>query len=170
MLRRGYQRTSFSSLTRFKSASSLVSGVRQSRVITTLTPEEYEAQRKPDRPLSPHVTIYKFPLPAITSITTRITGVALTVGVYGTALVCLQSPHDLIHLVDAFKEAAPFLVPVTKILVSFPFVYHTVSGIRHLMWDQTLKGLDLVSADTSSKVVIAVSAILTLGLGFYTIH
>ncbi len=44
-----------------------------------LSPEEYEKQKsKIVRPTSPHVTIYKFPLPALTSITHRITGVALT--------------------------------------------------------------------------------------------
>ena len=38
------------------------------------------------RPLSPHVTIYAFPLAAIASITHRVTGFGLTVGVYGMAL------------------------------------------------------------------------------------
>ena len=80
MLRRGCQRTSFSLITRPFRSVSLASVTPQSRAITVLSPEEYEAQKKPDRPLSPHVTIYKFPLPALTSITTRATGAALTFG------------------------------------------------------------------------------------------
>jgi hypothetical protein len=39
---------------------------------------EYLAKVKPYRPISPHLTIYSFPLPAITSITHRITGVMLS--------------------------------------------------------------------------------------------
>lgn len=39
-----------------------------------------EQQMKKGRPVSPHVTIYKFPLAAISSITIRVTGVLLSVG------------------------------------------------------------------------------------------
>lgn len=39
-----------------------------------------EEQQKKGRPLSPHVTVYKFPPVAISSITVRITGVALSAG------------------------------------------------------------------------------------------
>ena len=43
-----------------------------------------EKQEKLGRPLSPHVTIYKFPISATTSILNRITGVALSVGKFLT--------------------------------------------------------------------------------------
>jgi succinate dehydrogenase (ubiquinone) cytochrome b560 subunit len=39
-----------------------------------------EKQAKLGRPVSPHVTIYKFPITALSSITNRVTGVALSVG------------------------------------------------------------------------------------------
>ena len=39
-----------------------------------------EKMAKTGRPVSPHVEIYAFPIVALSSITTRITGVALTVG------------------------------------------------------------------------------------------
>lgn len=39
-----------------------------------------EEQAKKGRPVSPHVTIYKFPVTAISSIANRVTGVALSVG------------------------------------------------------------------------------------------
>ena len=41
-----------------------------------------EKQIKKGRPVSPHVTIYKFPLAAISSITNRVTGCVLSVGMY----------------------------------------------------------------------------------------
>ena len=46
-----------------------------------------ERQAKKGRPVSPHVTIYKFPITAISSITNRATGVALTVGNFRCSLV-----------------------------------------------------------------------------------
>jgi hypothetical protein len=39
-----------------------------------------EKQAKKGRPVSPHVTIYKFPVTALSSITNRVTGVILSVG------------------------------------------------------------------------------------------
>ncbi len=37
--------------------------------------------------MSPHVTIYKFPIGALTSITTRVTGVALTAGMFPPSIL-----------------------------------------------------------------------------------
>ena len=58
----------------------LRSGVR-SFGSTTVCCESYtEKQAKLGRPVSPHVTIYKFPVTALSSITNRVTGVTLSVG------------------------------------------------------------------------------------------
>ncbi len=43
-------------------------------------PSYTERQAKLNRPVSPHVTIYKFPVVALSSITNRVTGVMLTGG------------------------------------------------------------------------------------------
>jgi hypothetical protein len=50
-----------------------------SRTLATL-PSDASTEAKPNRPLSPHVSIYRFPLPALTSITNRATGSGLTAG------------------------------------------------------------------------------------------
>lgn len=42
-----------------------------------------------NRPISPHVQIFKFPLPAMVSIATRFTGIGLTAGVAATGVACL---------------------------------------------------------------------------------
>eukprot|EP01006_Ploeotia_vitrea_P045496 TRINITY_DN66947_c6_g2_i2.p2 TRINITY_DN66947_c6_g2~~TRINITY_DN66947_c6_g2_i2.p2 ORF type:complete len:190 (+),score=88.98 TRINITY_DN66947_c6_g2_i2:37-570(+) len=122
------------------------------------------------RPISPHVSIYKFPLPALTSITNRATGVAAWVGFGGGALLATFGSCDIPSYIHAFQTAAPALVPIAKGLVAFPLVYHYVAGLRHLFWDETAKGLDLESVDKSSYAVIGASAFLTLALMFYTIN
>lgn len=145
------------------------------------------AQPKKKR-ISPHVQIFKFPLPALVSITTRFTGIGLSAGVAVTGIGCLLGdPAQLPHLIDGFKvvwahtravqfahasrsqTGAPVLVPVAKALVAFPFVFHTASGIRHLIWDTTAKGFDLRSVYASSYFIIGVSAVSTLGLAAYCI-
>ena len=51
---------------------------------STQTTETYsERQAKKGRPVSPHATIYAFPVTAISSITNRVTGVALSAGLFG---------------------------------------------------------------------------------------
>lgn len=57
-----------------------VNGMWRSSAPNTFVPRRFASQ-KPDLPVSPHVTIYRQPLPAMTSITHRITGVALFAGI-----------------------------------------------------------------------------------------
>jgi len=125
------------------------------------------SDNKSHRPISPHVTIYKFPLPAIASITHRLTGIGLTVGFYGAAMVALFGACDWPTYIHSFKAAAPVLVPLVKGLVAFPLTYHTVNGIRHVYWDLTAKGIDTATMEKSSQVVIGTSAVLTLFLMAY---
>jgi len=144
----------------------------QMRRISTVSMTEEEAkQRKKSTllPTSPHVTIYKFPLPAISSITNRATGVALYLGIGAAGIVAAFNPSEVPIILENFKESAGILVPVAKGIVAFPFVYHYSAGIRHLIWDSTTKGLDLDSVYFTTKIVIGVSAALTLGLAVITI-
>ena len=99
--------------------------------------EEYESQKGAtavDRPWSPHVTIYKFPVPALASITHRITDVALT-GIFGTiGLATLTvGPTELPLLIEAFKTSFPLLMPLLKFCISFPLSFHALTGVRHLV-------------------------------------
>jgi len=133
---------------------------------------EEEAKLKKQKtilPTSPHVTIYKFPLPAIASITHRATGVALYSGIAVAGVIAAFSPAEIPALLEGFKETAPVLVPVAKLLIGFPFVYHYVSGIRHIFWDETAKGLELEKVYTSTYAVMGIAAATSLSLAFVTI-
>jgi len=123
-----------------------------------------------DRPISPDVTIYKFPIQAISSITNRVSGAGLSAGVFGMALLGLSGSCDIPIYVEAFKESAPFLVPFAKIIVGGPLLYHYLGGLRHLYWDYTAKGLDLKTTKLTSQVLIGTTIALTLGLAFYSIE
>lgn len=60
---------------------------------TTIVESYTERQAKKGRFVSPHLTIYKFPIAALSSITNRVTGVLLTVGmmIIYTMLVMIWS-------------------------------------------------------------------------------
>merc|ERR1711865_1120691 len=76
--------------------------------------------KSPHKVVSPCVTIYKWPVAALTSITNRVTGVGLWVGVSGIGLMSLTGDVDTV--VEAVK-ASPLIVPA-KLAVAFPLLFH----------------------------------------------
>ena len=115
------------------------------------------------RPLSPHLQIYRLPLPAILSITHRMTGVILSTGTLLLAawMVALaQGP-------ESFAMAMMLVSHPLGQLVLFGYsaalFYHMCNGIRHLNWDRGA-GLEIESVYRSGKLVIAGAIILTAAL------
>jgi succinate dehydrogenase / fumarate reductase cytochrome b subunit len=87
------------------------------------------------RPLSPHLTIYRWPAAMITSITHRATGLAMAVGLLVLAwwLVSISNGPES-YGVFTMVMGSPI-----GILILFGFTwslcFHFFSGIRHLSWD-----------------------------------
>jgi succinate dehydrogenase (ubiquinone) cytochrome b560 subunit len=113
-------------------------------------------------------THYQFPAVALSSITNRVTGCVLSGAVgFGGALSALGGPEALPSFVEAYKHAAPMLVFPTKLLLSFPFVFHTLGGFRHIYWDKTTAGIDNESAKASSLALFAASGLGAAALASY---
>ncbi|WP_371037389.1 MULTISPECIES: succinate dehydrogenase, cytochrome b556 subunit [unclassified Rhodosalinus] len=118
-----------------------------------------------NRPLSPHLQIYRPQLTSVTSIFVRITGNALLVAallVVWWFLAAATSP-------EAFARADAVLTSWFGDLVMFLSLwalwYHTLGGIRHLVWDSG-RGLDLDSSYMMGYVMIGGSVVLTLATVF----
>jgi len=118
--------------------------------------------------MSPHITIYSFPLPAIMSITNRVTG-GLWSGVIAAAGIgALMYPGDsaaFLSMIKALDIPIWILVPAKCALV-WPLVYHTINGIRHLVWDFS-RGLHLKPIYISGYLIFGASLILTIGTVAY---
>lgn len=108
---------------------------------------------KRQRPLSPHLQVYRLPLPALTSITHRITGIGLTVG---TLLLVWWLVAAAVGP-EAYETASGFIASPIGLILMFGWTaalwYHFFNGIRHLVWD-SVKGLTLPQAYSSSNLVI----------------
>ena len=112
---------------------------------------------------------YKFPAVALSSITNRVTGVFLSGAVgFGGAVSALGGPEALPVFVELFKSTLPILVFPTKLVLSFPFVYHTLGGFRHIYWDKTTNGIDNQSAKQSSLALFAASGVGAAALAGYS--
>ena len=113
------------------------------------------------RPLSPHLQVYRLPLPALLSISHRATGVVLAAG----SLVLVYWLAALAGGPDAFADAQALLgsIPgrVLLLVLTFSLFYHLGNGIRHLFWDAGL-GFELRTAHASGVVVVAAAIVLTL--------
>jgi succinate dehydrogenase / fumarate reductase cytochrome b subunit len=114
-----------------------------------------------ERPLSPHLQIYKLELPMVLSGLHRITGIALSFG----SLLLVGWIMSAAHSAEAFASMSHFLGGfIGQFLLfgwSFSLIYHSVNGVRHLIWD-TGRLLEIQQIHTSGKIVLALSIALTL--------
>lgn len=118
-----------------------------------------------DRPLSPHLQIYKPQITSAMSIFHRITGVALAVGtlILTYWLFSLASGEDAYI---AFQECAQSLIgKIALIGWSWALFYHLCTGVRHLFWDMG-KGITNESVALTGWIALASSFILTAAAWF----
>jgi succinate dehydrogenase / fumarate reductase cytochrome b subunit len=112
------------------------------------------------RPLSPHLQIYRPQWTSVLSIMHRISGVALSVG---TLLMVLWLAA-LASGEAAFSSTLAFLshplVLVVMVAWTLALFYHLLNGIRHLLWDAGML-MDLGPARSSGWVVVVLALMLT---------
>ena len=114
-----------------------------------------------NRPLSPHLQVYRPQLTSVLSILHRITGVALGVGtlllVYWLAAAA-GGP-------ESYAAAQGFIGSFFGQLLLFGWTialfYHLANGIRHLFWDAGY-GFELPTVQRSGQAVLVATAVLTV--------
>ena len=119
-----------------------------------------ERNMRLNRPLSPHLLIYSPQLTSMLSISHRATGLALTAYVAGIGIGALLLPQPI----SAYLAAASLssgTVFVGKFLMAFPFSYHFVNGIRHLVWDMG-KALTIKEVYSTGYIMLGLATALTL--------
>jgi succinate dehydrogenase / fumarate reductase, cytochrome b subunit len=114
-----------------------------------------------ERPLSPHITIYRPQITSVLSILHRGTGIVLSVGapVLTYWLIALAGGPEAYADAQWLFGSGFFLV--LALGWTFCFFYHLANGIRHLVWDTGL-GFDHHQYRASGWTVVAVSVLATL--------
>ena len=113
------------------------------------------------RPLSPHLTIYRPQVTSISSIFIRITGNAL---VFSTLLLVAwflaaaigPKTFNVMHFI-----ISSWFGKIMMILSLWALWYHSLGGIRHLVWD-TGRGLELKTAEIMGWAMILGSFLITI--------
>ncbi len=114
-----------------------------------------------NRPLSPHLQVYRPQLTSVLSILHRASGVFLALG----ALLIAWWLWAVMSGGSSYEMASGVLNSIFgKILLigwTLCNFYHLCNGIRHLLWDAGY-GLEIEQTYLSGKVVVACSIVLTI--------
>ncbi|AXI47760.1 succinate dehydrogenase, cytochrome b556 subunit [Sulfitobacter sp. SK012] len=114
-----------------------------------------------NRPLSPHLTIYRPQLTSMTSILTRITGNAMLVAALLIVWWFLAAATGPAY----FDFVNGFITSWFGDLIMFLSVlglwYHTLAGVRHLIWDNAV-AMDIPTAEKLGIAAIVGSVVLTI--------
>jgi succinate dehydrogenase / fumarate reductase, cytochrome b subunit len=115
------------------------------------------------RPLSPHLSIYRFAYTMALSILHRATGLALSLGLLLLVawLVALATGPECHEAFARFAASWPVKLLVAAAVLSF--CYHFANGIRHLLWDLGV-GMERAEARRSAVIVVVVALLLSAAL------
>lgn len=120
------------------------------------------AKVKPvERPLSPHLTIYRPQMTSISSILARITGNALIVGSVLIVWWLLAAATGPGYFAVADAVLRSWFGDLVLTLSLWAIWYHYLAGLRHLYFD-TGHGLDVPTAEKLGWGCVIGSVVLTI--------
>ncbi len=114
-----------------------------------------------NRPLSPHLSIYRPQLTSITSILTRITGNALLVAALLIVWWFLAAATSEEYFAVANAVVTSWFGDLVMFLSLWALWYHTLAGMRHLIWDNAMM-LEIETAEKLGWCIIGGSVVLTI--------
>jgi succinate dehydrogenase / fumarate reductase cytochrome b subunit len=114
-----------------------------------------------DRPLSPHLQIYRWYFTMALSIAHRITGVGLALGLLLLTwwLLALASGPEAFATVHGIMNS--WFGALILFLYTLTLFYHMGNGIRHLVWDVGY-GFDPQVARASGAAVLVFAGAMTV--------
>ncbi|PZO86646.1 MAG: succinate dehydrogenase, cytochrome b556 subunit [Micavibrio aeruginosavorus] len=115
------------------------------------------------RPLSPHLQVYRLPMTALMSISHRITGAILSGGMLLIAALLVTAALNVqwFDMVMTFARG-----PIGTIILlgwAASLYYHTLNGIRHMIWDMNPDAITQTKAEMSGWLIIAATIAMTAG-------
>lgn len=121
------------------------------------------ATRPEDRPLSPHLQIWRWHVTMLSSILHRVTGVALYIAAFGLAFWTIAAAMGPEAYAPVDAALSSWWGQGALYLIVAALAYHLANGIRHLVFD-TGQGLQPSDADTSAWFAILFAIAAPIGL------
>lgn len=128
--------------------------------------QENSSKSSQNRPVSPHLSIYKPQMTSTLSIFHRISGALLGMAFIALIVVLklytyFGTNYSVYSIVTWLNESSNWLVATLFFMLLFSFYYHVCNGIRHLCWDFGY-GFDLKKLYRSGYIVLISSFVLTV--------
>ena len=115
------------------------------------------------RPLSPHLQVYRLPITALLSISHRITGVVLTIGTL-IGIVFLAALATNPPVFDALRDGLAMPLGRAALwLWIYAFLFHLCHGVRHLLWDVGW-GFEAERMNHYAVIELLASVVLLIGV------
>ena len=114
-----------------------------------------------NRPLSPHLHIYRPQITSLLSITHRFTGIALAVGAIFFTYWLLSAAYGADKFAFAQILFGSWIGQFILWGFTFSLFYHLANGIRHLAWDAGW-GYELDKLRISGWLVLLFSGSMTI--------
>ena len=122
-----------------------------------------------NRPLSPHLGIYRPQISSVLSILHRISGTFLAIGILGLAYWLSALAGGPGAYAEAVGVLGSGLGQLALFLWLLAFCYHFLNGVRHLFWDAGI-GFEIQQVIRSGWAVVIGSAVMAgiLWMGLMT--
>lgn len=119
------------------------------------------ARPQDNRPLSPHVGIYRWQISNTLSILHRVTGFGLSFGLIVFALWLWSAAYNQPLYADIMQLCSSLVGKLFLFGWTVAFYYHFANGLRHLNWDMG-RGFKLDEMAASGWVVVAFTGSMTV--------
>lgn len=110
------------------------------------------------RPMSPHLSVWRWHVTMLGSILHRLTGIAGYVG----AILVVGWLFAMTFGPERYEQFAALVASIPGQVILFGLVlsmlYHALNGIRHLVWDAG-HGFTIKTADATGYLVIVLSVV-----------
>lgn len=117
--------------------------------------------KRMERPLSPHLQVYRIQITSVSSILTRITGHALVAGVVLGVWWLLAAATSDAYFAAADRVATSWFGDLVFTGSLWAVCYHYLAGLRHLYFDAG-RGLDVPTAEKLGWACVIGSVVLTV--------
>jgi succinate dehydrogenase (ubiquinone) cytochrome b560 subunit len=130
--------------------------------------QNYNARmEKTGRPVSPHISMYQFPIVVFSSGINRVTGVLMTFGAASLGTVELVAGSgSALHLMETIGSSNAAVAYTFKFGTAFHILYHYAGGVRHHLWDVYPGLLTNEKAEQSAYLLMGVSTAASVGCAF----
>jgi succinate dehydrogenase / fumarate reductase cytochrome b subunit len=113
-----------------------------------------------NRPISPHLQEYRLPLTGIISITHRMTGVFLSVGLVAVIYILLAIAGGASDYTATQSLLNVWIIKLAYWGFIYALFFHLCHGVRHLIWDAG-RSFERETLEKYALIELAASVVLT---------